>query len=405
MKLTDLQVRNAQPGEKLTKLSDGKGLYLEITPKGSKRWRFRYRYLGKENMLSLGLYPETSLKDARDHCHEARRLLAKDINPSQHRKALKTAELGKANFETVAREWFTKHAGSWAANHADKIISRLKRNVFPFIGEMAIDQIKPPALLNMLTKIQDRGALETARRVLSYCGRIFRYAVAAGLAERDITADLRGMLPTAKTKHFAAIVDPCQVGKLLRMIDAYEGTLIVHCALRLAPLVFVRPSELRMAKWDDIDFAKAQWRYLVTKTQTQHIVPLSRQAIAILQELYPVTKDSVYVFPNARSNQRPMSDCAILVALRNMGIPKEEMSGHGFRAMARTILDEELGIRPDFIEHQLAHAVRDPNGRAYNRTAHLAERHKMMQTWADYLDTLKQNRDMGSNVVKLSAMV
>ncbi len=249
-------------------------------------------------------------------------------------------------------------------------------------------------MLDVVRRIEKRGALETAHRALGNCGQVFRYAVATGRAERDPSGDLRGALPPVKGKHFAAVTEPKQVAEVLRALDGYEGTLTVRCALRLAPLVFVRPGELRHAQWEDINLEEAEWRYTVTKTDTQHIVPLSRQAVEILRELQPLTGQSRYVFPGARSNLRPMSDNAILAAMRRMGIGKEEMSGHGFRAMARTILDEVLGFRPDYIEHQLAHSVRDPNGRAYNRTAHLPKRKKMMQDWADYLDRLKAGADI-----------
>ena len=249
--------------------------------------------------------------------------------------------------------------------------------------------INAPKLLAVIRRIENCGALETAHRTLSNCGQIFRYAIATGRAQRHPSADLRGALPPVKEKHFAAITEPKQVAQLLHSIDEYIGTLIVHCALRLAPLVFVRPGELRSAEWANIDLEKSEWRYTVTKTNTEHIVPLSRQAISILTELQSLTGQGRFAFPSARSNTRPMSDNAILAAMRRLGIDKDEMTGHGFRAMARTVLVEVLGVRPDFIEHQLAHAVRDPNGRAYNRTAHLPERRKMMQQWADYLDDLK----------------
>ncbi len=238
--------------------------------------------------------------------------------------------------------------------------------------------------------------MEIAHCTLGNCGQVFRYAVATGRAERDPTGDLKGALPPVKGTHFAAVTDPKKVGGVLRAIDAYEGTLIVRCALRLAPLVFVRPGELRHAEWADIDLDAAEWRYTVSKTDTQHIVPLSRQAVEILQELHPLTGRGRYVFPSARNpkGDKPMSDNAILAAMRRMGIEKDEMSGHGFRAMARTILDEVLGFRPDYIEHQLAHAVRDPNGCAYNCTAHLPEWRKMMQQWADYLNQLKAGAEI-----------
>jgi len=250
----------------------------------------------------------------------------------------------------------------------------------------------------VIRRIEQRGALETAHRALGNCGQVFRYAIATGRAERDPSGDLRGALPPVKGEHFASVTEPNKVAEVLRALDGYEGNLTVRCALRLAPLVFVRPGELRDAKWTDIDLEAAEWRYTVTMTDTQHIVPLSRQAVEILKELQTLTGRGQYVFPGARSTARPMSDNAILAAMRRMGIGKEEMSGHGFRAMARTILDEVLGFRPDFIEHQLAHAVRDPNGRAYNRTAHLPGRHKMMQEWADYLDKLKA----GAEIIQLA---
>jgi len=391
MPLSDTQIRKAKPAEKTQRLFDGSGLYLEISPKGGKWWRLKYRFGGKEKRLSLGVYPDVSLKDARERRDDSRKLLANSIDPGENRKAKKAAKVERAtnSFEVIAREWYAKHSPNWSASHGDRIIRRLERDIFPWIGGKPIADITAPQLLEVIRRIEQRGALETAHRALGNCGQVFRYAVATGRAERDPSGDLRGALPPVKGTHFASVTGPKQVSEVLRALDGYEGTLTVRCALRLAPLVFVRPGELRHAKWADIDLDAAEWRYIVTKTDTQHIVPLSRQAIEILEELYPLTGRGYYVFPSARSTSRPMSDNAILAAMRRMGIAKEEMSGHGFRAMARTILDEVLSFRPDFIEHQLAHAVRDPNGRAYNRTAHLPERHKMMQDWADYLDKLK----------------
>jgi integrase len=326
--------------------------------------------------------------------------LANTIDPGEHRKATKAAraERGANNFEVVGREWYGKHAGNWVDQHGDRIIRRLERDIFPWIGGRPIAEVTAPELLSVLRRIEGRGALETAHRALQNCGQVFRYAVATGRATRDPSGDLRGALPPFKGEHFSAVTEPKQVAELLRTLDGYKGTLTVACALRLAPLVFVRPGELRTAEWADIDLDAAEWRYHVSKTNTDHIVPLAKQAVAILREIHAVTGHSRYVFPGARTNGRPMSDNAILAAMRRMGIAKDEMSGHGFRAMARTILDEVLGIRPDLIEHQLAHAVRDPNGRAYNRTAHLPERRLMMQTWADYLEKLKS----GASVVVLS---
>ena len=389
MALTNTAIRNAKPAEKNRKMYDERGLYLEVSPNGGKWWRFKYRFGGKEKRLSLGVYPDVSLKDARERRDEARKLIANDVDPSEHRKAQKIANGGENSLEAVAREWFAKNSSNWSTDHANRIKRRLENDIFPWIGGKPIGNITVPELLSVIRRIENRGALETAHRALGNCSQIFRYAVATGRTERDPTGDLRGALPPSRGKHFSAITDPKQVAEMLRVMDGYEGSLIVRCALQLAPLVFVRPGELRKAEWKDIDLETAEWRFMVTKTDIQHIVPLSRQVIEILEELKPLTGNNRYLFPGARSKDRPMSDNAILAAMRRMGIAKEEMSGHGFRAMARTILDEVLGFRPDFIEHQLAHAVRDPNGRAYNRTAHLPERRKMMQDWADYLDKLK----------------
>jgi len=396
MPLTDTAIRNAKPSQKAKKLFDGGGLCLEVAPSGGKWWRLKYRFGCKEKRLSLGVYPDVSLKDAREWRDKARKLLANKIDPSENRKAKKAATVeGTVNsFEVVAREWFAKHSPNWSASHTDRIIRRLEQDIFPWIGRKPIADLTPPQLLEAIRRIEKRGALETAHRVLSICGQVLRYAVATGRAERVISDDLRGALPPVKGEHFASVTEPEKVADLLRAMDGYEGTLGVRCALRLAPLVFVRPGELRHAQWADINLDKAEWCYTVTKTKTRHIVPLSQQAVAILWELHPLTGRGHYVFPGARSTARPMSDNAVLSAMRSLGISKEEMSGHGFRAMARTILDEVLGVRPDYIEHQLAHAVRDPNGRAYNRTAHLPERRKMMQDWADYFDKLKAGADV-----------
>lgn len=394
MPLTDARVRNAKPGEKALKLFDERGLYLEISPSGGKWWRLKYRFEGKEKRLSLGVYPDVRLKDARERRDRARRLLSEGVDPSANRKAQRSASSNQAanSFEVIAYEWFKRHSPNWVPSHASRIIRRLERDIFPWVGRVPIAEVTAPQLLEVLRRIEDRGALETAHRALQNCGQVFRYAVATGRTERDPTGDLRGALPPVKPGHFSAITDPAQVGEMLRVIESYQGTVSVRCALRLASLVFVRPGELRHARWNDIDLDSAEWHYIVTKTNTPHIVPLSTQAVEALKELEPLTGGGRYVFPSARSVDRPMSDNAILAAMRRMGIEKSEMTGHGFRAMARTILDEVLGFRPDYIEHQLAHAVRDPNGRAYNRTAHLAERRKMMQAWADYLDELKADK-------------
>ena len=396
MPLTDTKIRTTRPADKPQRLFDGGGLYLEVSPNGGKWWRLKYRYGGKEKRLSLGVYPDVTLKDARVRRDETRKLIANGVDPSEHRKAQKATsrENGANSFEVIAREWFDKHSANWVASHADRIIRRLERDIFPWIGGSPIAEITAPKLLDVVRRIEQRGALETAHRALQNCGQVFRYAVATGRAERDPSGDLRGALPPVKGEHFASVTEPEKLAGILRSLDSYEGTLVVRCALRLAPLVFVRPGELRHAEWADIDLDAAEWRYTVTKTDTQHVVPLSTQAVAILAELQPMTGRGQYAFPSARhpKGDRPMSDNAVLAALRRMGIPKDEMSSHGFRAAARTILDEVLGFPPHLIEHQLAHAVRDPLGRAYNRTAHLPERREMMQAWADYLDKLKTRK-------------
>lgn len=393
MPLTDTACRTAKPQEKPYKLADGGGMFLLVNPSGGKWWRLKYRFAGKEKLLSLGTYPEVGLRDARDQREEMRRLLASGVDPSASRKAEEAARVSAAanSFEVVAREWFSKHGAHLAPSYSTKIKAQLENDLFPWLASRPLAEITPPDLLTVLRRIEARGAIETAHRVRQTCSLIWRYAIATGRVERDIAADLRGALPPAKGGHMAAVTDPQQAGAILRAFDAYTGSLVVRCALRLAPLVFVRPGELRTAEWGHIDLEAAEWRYQASKTQTDHIVPLSAQAVAILREIHALTSTGRYVFPSQRTRTRPMSDNAILSAMRRMGIPKEEMSGHGFRAMARTILDEVLHVRPDYIEHQLAHAVRDANGRAYNRTAHLVERRKMMQQWADYLDTLKQD--------------
>jgi len=394
--LTDTAVRNAKPQEKSYRLTDGEGMYLEVSPAGGKLWRLKYRFEGKEKRLSFGAYPEVSIKDARAKREQARKLLADGIDPGEHKKAQKLAGLEKAanSFEVVAREWLERRKSVWSPSHAIRIVHRLERDIFPWLGKKAIADIKAPELLQTIRRIESRGIVETAHRALSECGQVFRYAVATGRAERDPSGDLRGALPPVKGTHFAAVTDPEELAGILRAMDSYRGTAVVASALRLAPLVFVRPGELRTALWEDFDLDSGEWRYRVSKTNTDHIVPLCHQALSILKDLQPLTGSGRYVFPSARTNSRPMSDNAVLSALRRADIPKEQMTGHGFRAAARTILDEVLGFRPDIIEHQLAHAVKDPNGRAYNRTAHLAERKKMMQAWADYLDELKDGAEI-----------
>lgn len=410
---SDATIKAAKPKDKLYRLFDGDGLYLLISPdaknpNGKKWWRLDYAVGGKRKTLSLGIYPSTGLSLARDKAIKARSEAAAGIDPSDVRKADKARQIEVneeerrlaagiplvGSFEAVAREWYSKNSREWVPSHGERIMRRLERDVFPWLGARPIGEIKPPEILAVLRRIEERGAIETAHRAASNCGQVFRYGVATGHLESDPTRDLRGALKAVTPVHMAAITDPGKVGALLRAFDGYKGSLIVCCALQLAPLVFVRPGELRRAEWAHIDFEKKEWRYIVTKTDTGHIVPLAPRAIEILREVQAVTGGGRYVFPSARSGERPMSDNALLMAMRSLGIPKEEMSGHGFRAMARTILDEVLGVDVHLIEHQLCHAVRDPNGRAYNRTKHLPQRHLMMRLWAGYLETLKNGADV-----------
>jgi integrase len=402
MPLSDTSIRSAKPAAKPQRLFDGGGLYLEVSPAGGKLWRLKYRHGGKEKRLALGTYPDTGLKNARDKRDAARKLLAAGVDPGEQRKAAKAAgdERAANSFEAVAREWHAKQSATWVELHASRIMLRLENDVFPWLGSRPIADVTAKELLATVNRIVDRGAVESAHRVLQNCGQVLRYAIATGRAERNPVADLRGALPPVKQTHLAAIIEPDAIGGLLRSMDAYNGSLVTKCALRLAPLVFVRPGELRQAEWAEFDLDGAQWNIPAEKMKMRepHLVPLAPQAVAILCELYALTGRGRYVFPSARGPQRPMSNNAVLSALRRMGYATDEMSGHGFRAMARTVLDEVLHFRPDYIEHQLAHAVKDPNGRAYNRTAHLAERRKMMAGWADYLDTLKN----GGNVVSMT---
>lgn len=394
MALTDPKIKQAKPKDRGYKLSDSRGLYLLVTKTGAKYWRLKYRFLNKEKVLALGVYPAVTLKQARKACDTAKDQLEQGIDPAQARKA-KKAELTEAqsnNLEALTREWHLQQTKKWSQSYSEKVLRSVERDIFPHIGTLPLDHITPPQLLAVLRRVESRGAIESAHRLKQTVGQVFRFAVATGRAQRDITPDLKGALSTHKKQHFPAITEPAQVGRLLNMLDAYEGTSTVRAALKLAPLVFVRPKELRHAEWQEIDFDKKEWRIPAAKMKmgVDHIVPLSSQALEVLEEQQRITGHwGGYVFPSARSPRRPMSDNAILSAFRNMGISKDEMTGHGFRAMARTILDEILGERVELIEHQLAHAVKDSLGRAYNRTTHLPQRKNMMQRWADYLDELR----------------
>jgi len=397
MALSDTAIRTAKPQPKPLKMSDAGGLFLLVTPSGGKWWRYSYRLNGKQKTISLGIYPDVGLKDARNRHSEARKLLAQGIDPSESKKAAKAAGADRAanSFEVVAREWWASHMANKAESHREKVIRRFELYLFPWLGGKPIAEITAPQILEAVKRIEKLGILETAHRTLQTAGQVFRYAVQTGRAIRDVTADLKGALPPTTTKHMATFTEPMEVAELLRAIDGFKGTLTVQCALRLAPLVFVRPSELRMAKWADIDLDVGEWRYLVSKTKTDHLVPLPRQAVEILRELHPLSGHGEYVFMGGHSPLKPMSESAINAALKRMGYDtKTQITGHGFRAMARTILHERLDIDPHIIEHQLAHKVPDALGAAYNRTKFIEQRKEMMQVWADYLDKLKAGADV-----------
>jgi len=389
--LTDTAIRKAKPADKPARMFDGGGLYLEVSPAGGKLWRLKYRFNGKERRLALGIYPDTGLADARDKRDAARKLLAAGVDPGEQRKAEKAAgeERAANSFEVIAREWLGKQ--TWVEHYRVKVEAWMGKDVYPYIGARPVAELSAPEFLRVGRRMEERGAIESAHRILQTCGQVMRYAIATGRAERNPVADLKGAIATPAERHHAAITDPVALGGLLRAIEDYSGDVVTRAALKLSALLFVRPGELRHAEWTEIDLDAGEWNIPAGKMKMRqpHLVPLCEQAVAILRELHPLTGRGQYVFPGGRSPRRPLSNNAVNAALRRMGFDKETMTAHGFRATARTMLDEVLGYRADFIEHQLAHAVKDPNGRAYNRTAHLAERRKMMAGWADYLDTLR----------------
>ncbi|WP_312327955.1 integrase arm-type DNA-binding domain-containing protein [Stenotrophomonas sp.] len=394
MPLTDVAIRRAKPSDKPQKLADGGGLYLMITTAGAKSWRWKYRVAGKEKLLTLGLYPDVTLASAREARDDARRLLRSGVDPGLQRKAVASSPAGIPvdSFESITREWL--RGRQWVPGYEKKVVAWFENDVFPAIGARRAADLKASDFLAIARKMEAREAFESAHRVMQNCGQVMRYAVATDRAERNPVQDLRGALVPAPERNHAAVVDPVQLGGLLRALHAYRGMGVVSAALKLMPLVFVRPIELRAAEWTEIDLDAALWSIPAgrMKMRQPHVVPLARQAVVILRELketMPTDYAGRYVFPGLRTDSRPMSEVAVLAALRSMGFDKDTVTGHGFRATARTLLDEVLGFRPDIIEHQLAHAVKDPNGRAYNRTTHLAERVRMMQEWADYLDRLR----------------
>ena len=405
MPLTEVFLKSLKPAEKAGKHFDGGGLFLDVTAAGGRYWRLKYRFGGKEKLLALGVYPQVSLKEARSKREDAKKLIANGVDPSDVKKAQKASvmEGGENSFENIAREWFARLKPTWAKSHADKIIQRLEKDVFTWIGSKPIEALTAPIILGVVRRIEDRGAKDTSHRAMQNIGQVMRYAVATGRAERDPTGDLKGALPPVRRKHYAALTDPKLVGELLRAFDAFEGTTVVKAALQLAPLVFVRPGELRTAKWADFDLDGGVWSFNASKARTgetnEHLVPLSTQAVALLRDLHQYTGNRECVFPG-RDPKKPMSEAAINAALRRMGYDtKTEITGHGFRAMARTILAEQLDMEPHIIEQQLAHRVPDALGRAYNRTKYVAQRKIMMQKWADYLDELK----IGAEIIQLPA--
>jgi len=396
MPLTDVTCRNAQPKEKIYRLFDGKGLYLEVSPRGGKWWRYKYRFGGKEKRLSLGTYPDVSLSEARDKRRDSRKLLDEGQDPSQVRQTEKALERAEGEtFQTIALEWFDRFKHSFSPGYRKSVLQRLEKDIFPWLGHRPIKELKPPEILTCIRRIESRGAPETARRQMQKVGQIMRFAVATGRAERDPTRDLQGAVPPPEKKHFAAITDVRQVGALLNALDGYQGQHTTRCALRLAPLVFVRPGELRKAEWSEfeLDGKTPTWRIPAEKMKMRrpHFVPLSRQAVDVLADLYPLTGSGKYLFPGNRGD-KPISANTLNAALRYLGITREQMTTHGFRAMASTLLNE-TGWPPDVIEAQLAHAPKNAIRAAYNRSQYMPQRREMMQSWADFMDTLKKGED------------
>jgi len=403
MPLTDKQAKAAAPAEKTYRLTDGGGLYLEITPAGGKYWRMKYRFAGKEKRLAIGVYPTVTLKAARAARDTAKLQLADGIDPSANKRAKKLAtKAAIANsFELLAREWFEVKMKDRSKDHRARTLRAMERDLFPALGSRPVNDITPAELLQVLRKIEARGTIETAHRVKQTASAVFRYGVATSRCERDPSADLKGALATHKTKHLAAITDPAEAGRLMLAIEGYTGTPVVKAALQCSALWFCRPGEVRHLEWAQVNWEESRLEFAAEKTGLDHIVPLSRQSIEILRELEPITSRSRYVFPSARGASRPLSENGVRAALRTLGFTNDQMTPHGFRAMARTLLDEVLGYPPHIIEQQLAHAVQDAMGRAYNRTQHLEQRRKMMQHWADYLDQLRKAAS-SNNVISAS---
>jgi len=397
-KLTDVAVRQAEVREKKYKMADGEGLYLEVHPNGARYWRYRYRFAGKDNTLAVGVYPSMSLKAARTAHKAARAKLADGIDPAQVRRVEKILrhQSDAESFEAIGREWFATKMVEKSESHRDRTLRLLEKDLFPWIGRQPIKSITTPELLAVLRRIESRGALDSTKRARQVAAQVFAYAIQTGRAERNVADDLRGALTPGKKKHHAAITDPIELGKLLRAMDASMAGAVVKAALLITPILFQRPGEIRHMEWEELNGDRWEIPAEKMKMRLPHIVPLPRQALELLEGLRPITGRGKYVFPSARGASRCMSENAVRVALRDLGFTNDQQTPHGFRATARTILDEILGFRPDIIEQQLAHAVKDANGRAYNRTAHLKARAEMMQSWADYLDKLRQGAEVVS---------
>ncbi|MDP1637899.1 MAG: tyrosine-type recombinase/integrase [Candidatus Nitrotoga sp.] len=396
MALSAIEVKGAKPKNKPYKLSDGGGLFMLVQPNGAKYWRMDYSFAGKRKTLAIGVYPDVSLSDARVRRDAARQQLANDIDPSAEKQTKKAAvmALTKNSFEIVGREWLSKFSKDWKESHTRTVRGRLENDVFPWLGVRPIGEINAPELLTVLRRIESRGALSTAHTVSAICGQVFRYAIATGRAQRDPSADLKGAIPPYRIRHLAALTDPVKIGKLMRDIDGYAGTFTVRCAFKLAPLVFLRPIELSRAEWAEIDFDKAEWRIPAgkMKMKAMHIIPLSSQAISILRDLHTLTGTGGFLFPNVRTSTQPMAGNTILAAIRSLGYTPAEMTAHGFRHMASTLLNEQ-GFNADAIERQLAHKASGVRA-TYNAAEYLPERQRMMQHWADYLDALKAGADI-----------
>ncbi|CAK7037813.1 MAG: Prophage integrase IntS [Desulfovibrio sp.] len=390
MPLTDTTLRSVKPTDKPQKLFDGNGLFLFVAPSGAKSWRLKYRFQGREKLLTLGTYPQLSLKEARERSADARKQLGGGIDPAADKKARAQSVL--ITFESVAREWLDNQKSVWSADYTEMTLQRLDRNIFPFLGSRPIHEITPPELLAVLRKIELRGAVNQAHRVREICSLVFRYAVASGRAERDTAADLRGALKAHAQTPRAAITDPVKIGGLMRAIDDYDGTYVVKAGLQLLALTFLRPGEVRLGKWAEIDFDENLWCIPAErmKMRRELLVPLSTQACALLRDLHELTGHGELMFPGLRSPKTPISDATFIAALRRMGYAKDEMCAHGFRSMASTLLNEQ-GYHADAIEKQLAHNPRNKIRGIYNRAEYMPERRRIMQDWANYLGELRDN--------------